>query len=65
MFLAGLFEDIGMFVMMHFWPDKYIQVIEEAEKRAIEIRTVEQEILREGNPVAQEKRLSFIVFIIN
>lgn len=45
MFLAGLFEDIGMFVMMHFWPDKYIRVIEEAEKRAIEIRTVEQEML--------------------
>jgi len=44
-FLSGLFSDIGMSIMMYFWPDDYLNVLNEAEEKGIEVNTVEEELL--------------------
>lgn len=40
-FLAGLLQNIGMFVFMRYLFNKYVNVIKEAEDRGIELTTVE------------------------
>lgn len=44
-FVVGLLENIGMFLMMHYAPEIYGEVFEEAEERGIDIVTAEEEIL--------------------
>jgi diguanylate cyclase (GGDEF)-like protein len=44
-FVAGLLEDIGMFLMAYSLRDDYIRVLEEAERRGVEMTTAEEELL--------------------
>ncbi|MBI4530613.1 MAG: diguanylate cyclase, partial [Candidatus Latescibacteria bacterium] len=43
--VAGLLEDIGMFLMAYSLRDDYIRVLEEAERRGVEMTTAEEELL--------------------
>ena len=44
-FVAGLLEDIGMFLLTRYFHDDYTRVLREAEQQGIEIMTVEEELL--------------------
>lgn len=53
-FLAGLLLFIGKFLFVHYLSDQYVEVVNEAELRAIRLETVEREMLGLTNMEAGE-----------
>ncbi len=65
-FLSGLLQNFGMFVLMRYLPGKYIEIINTAQKYALDIVDVEEAILgtnhiRIGSIIAKRWELPIIL----